>query len=203
MMIPLIENSVLNKAARVKAEDMLAKQYFEHISPSGIDPGQLVKNAGYQYIITGENLILGNFTSEAEMVQDWMDSPGHRANILHERFTDIGAAVVKGAYQGRTVWIGVQEFGLPLSICKQPSASLRLSIDLNVSNLSRMSAQIEVKKTEIEDTNPRSPRHNELVDEYNQMVSQYNALNQATKNLIVQYNGQVSVFNQCVAGNTQ
>ena len=116
----LSENSLLDASAAYKLQDMFKKQYFEHISPSGVDPGTLVKSFGYDYIASGENLILGNFVNEKEVVQDWMDSPGHRANILNNRFADIGVAIVKGTYKGRVVWIGVQEFGLPLSACPAP-----------------------------------------------------------------------------------
>src|SRR3989344_5440335 len=63
----LVENIKLNAAAMVKAQDMFEKQYFEHVSPSGVGPGELVKAYGYDYIVTGENLILGNFKSEKEV----------------------------------------------------------------------------------------------------------------------------------------
>ena len=105
-LLPLIENAQLDAAAKAKADDMFKKQYFEHISPSGVGPGQLVKSVGYDYLVVGENLILGNFASEQEMVQLWMNSPGHRANILNKRFSQIGVAVVKGTYKGQTAWIG-------------------------------------------------------------------------------------------------
>ena len=198
LLIPLIENAELSAAAKAKAEDMFLNQYFEHVSPSGIDPGELVKSWGYQYIVTGENLILGNFESEKEMVQLWMDSPPHRENILNNRFSEIGVAVVKGKYKGQTVWIGVQEFGLPLSSCVEPDTVLKNKIESNKNILDQLASQIESKKNEIENTNPRSPKYNSLVDEYNNMVAQYNSLNNETKNLILQYNKQVNFFNQCV-----
>ena len=201
MLPPLIENKKLDAAARAKANDMFLKQYFDHVSPSGVGPGELVKNAGYDYVVTGENLILGNFLSEKEAVQHWMDSPGHRANILNNRFSEIGVAFVKGEYKGETVWIGVQEFGLPLSACTQPDVGLKGKIEINKSQLDQLSLKIDAKKREIDNTNPRSSQYNVLVDEYNALVAVYNSLNQETKNLIVQYNSQVNVFNQCVAGN--
>ncbi len=197
---PLVENTKLSQAALAKANDMFKNQYFEHISPSGIDPGTLVKNYGYDYIVTGENLILGNFKDEREVVQHWMDSPGHRANILNDRFTEIGVAIVKGKYNGKTVWIGVQEFGLPLSVCQQPELALKNQIDYNKNRLDNLIIQIDAKRIEIESTNPRSPKYNQLVDEYNQLVAQYNPLVQETKNLILQYNNQINIFNQCVTG---
>lgn len=200
LMLPLFENANLSLVAKAKAEDMFQKQYFEHVSPSGVSPGDLVKSYGYDYIVSGENLILGNFKDEAEVVQDWMASPGHRANILNNRFTEIGVAIIKGTYKEQTVWIGVQEFGLPLSACLQPSIALKNQIDTNKNNLDQLLLQIDAKKEEIDNTNQRSSQYNVLVDKYNQLVAQYNSLSYETKNIIVQYNNQINIFNQCVMG---
>ena len=198
---PLFENVKLNAAAKAKAKDMFKNQYFEHLSPSGVDAGQLVKNYGYDYIVVGENLILGNFASEEVLVQHWMESPGHRANILNGRFTDIGVAIEKGIYNGKTVWIGVQEFSLPLSACGQPNLSLKSQIDYNKNELDQLALKIDAKRAEINNINPRSQKYNVLVYEYNQLVNQYNLLSQETENLILQYNSQVNIFNQCITGN--
>lgn len=200
LLAPLVSNQKLEEAARAKAEDMFLNQYFEHVSPSGVDPGKLVKNYGYDYIITGENLILGNFEDETDVVQKWMDSPGHRANILNKRFAEIGVAVIKGEYKGQTVWIGVQEFGLPMSYCKSPEIDIKDKIDNNKSELDQLSVKIDAKRSEIENTNPRSEKYNGLIDEYNEMVNVYNSLNNETKLLINEYNEQVNIFNNCVMG---
>jgi uncharacterized protein YkwD len=201
MLNPLIENAQLDAAAAAKAKDMFDKQYFEHVSPSGVDPGTLVKQFRYDYIVSGENLILGNFGSEKEVVQDWMNSPGHRANILNTRYVDIGVAIMKGTYQGHTEWISVQEFGLPITACAAPSTALKDQITSNQLQLNSLSLQIESKQQEINNTNPRSSGYNKLVDEYNALVAQYNPLSQQTKTSIEQYNVQVNTFNQCVNGN--
>jgi hypothetical protein len=196
----LKENAQLDAAAKAKAEDMFKNQYFEHVSPSGVDPGTLVKKYGYDYIITGENLILGNFVSEQKMVEDWMNSPGHRANILNNRVIDIGVAVVKGYYKGETVWIGVQEFGLPLSSCQQPAIGLKEAIDAGKKELSVLSSQLDQMKQQIENTNRHSSEYNTLVDKYNALVGEYNSFANKVKNLIIEYNAELSVFNQCVQG---
>lgn len=198
--VPLIENPQLNAAALAKANDMFKDQYFEHVSLSGVDPGELVKNHGYDYIVTGENLILGNFDSEKHMLLLWMASPPHKENILNKRFTEIGVAVVKGIYKGQSVWIGVQEFGLPLSICAEPDTALKNQIEINKNKLDQLALQIEAKRSEIEAANPHSQKYSQLVNEYNQLVNEYNSLNSQTKNFILQYNNQVDVFNRCVAG---
>lgn len=196
----LTENTRLDAAASAKANDMFSNQYFEHVSPAGVDPGKLVQSYGYDYIVAGENLILGNFFSEKEVVQDWMNSPGHRANILNNRYTEIGVAVIKGTYKGQTVWIGVQEFGLPLSICSQPNAGLKDQVDSEKTRLDVLSSQIAAKKNQINDTNPKSAAYSQMIDDYNQLVAQYNSLAEELKGIIANYNNQVSGFNNCVAG---
>lgn len=199
-LLPLFENEKLNEAALAKANDMFLNQYFEHVSPSGVGPAELVQRFGYDYIATGENLILGNFASEKELVQAWMDSPGHRANILNDRYTEIGVAIVKGNYKGDTVWIGVQEFGLPMSACSKPSDSLKNQIDSYKNQLDSLTVQINEKQDQLNNTNPRSKQYNDLADQYNQLVKQYQSLADEAKGFITQYNNQVNIFNQCVAG---
>lgn len=196
----LIENQKLDEAASAKANDMFLNQYFEHVSLLGVDPGKLVQSYGYDYIIVGENLILGNFASEKEVVQKWMDSPGHRANILNNRYTEIGVAVIKGTYKGETVWISVQEFGLPLSACEEPSLSLKSEINSEKNQLDVLSLQIDEKKAQINNINPRSASYGKMVDDYNQLVAKYNSLADQIKETIARYNNQVNIFNNCVAG---
>jgi uncharacterized protein YkwD len=194
----LSENFLLSKMAEIKANDMFLNQYFEHVSPLGLGASDLAKNQGYEYIMVGENLILGNFNSEKEMVQSWMDSPGHRANVLNNRFTEIGVSVVRGTYKGESVWIGVQEFGLPLSACNQLDESFKNQIDFQKNQLEQFILSIDQKKAEINNTNPKSAHYSQLVDDYNRLVENYNSLAEQTKQNILQYNLQVSDFNNCV-----
>ena len=196
----LTENKKLNEVAAAKANDMFLNQYFEHVSPLGVGPGDLAQKYGYDYIVEGENLILGNFASEKEVVQDWMNSPGHRANILNNRYSEIGVAIIKGSYKGQTVWIGVQEFGLPLSSCTQPDVSLKNQIDSDKTQLDVLSSQIDYKKNQIDNTDKHSPAYEQMINDYNQIVVQYNSLADTTKKIISQYNDQINVFNNCVTG---
>lgn len=196
----LKENTKLDEAASAKANDMFLNQYFEHISPTGIGPGDLAQKYDYNYIVEGENLILGNFSSEKELVQDWMNSPEHRANILNNRYTEIGVAIIKGTYKGQTVWIGVQEFGLPLSACPQPSLTLKNQVDASKSQLDFLSSQLDERKKQIDNANPHTPAYKQMVDDYNQLVGQYNLLVETAKNEIADYNNQINIFNNCVNG---
>ena len=196
----LFENAELNASALAKANDMFQNQYFEHVSPAGLAPGELVLEYGYKYIVAGENLILGNFVSERELVRSWMDSPGHRANILNNRYSEIGVAVVKGTYKGESVWMGVQEFGLPLSTCSEPSLNLKNEIKDKNTRLDQMSAELDSEKSKINNANTKNPQYNNLVESYNRLVAQYQLLADEVKNLIPQYNNQVNIFNDCVKG---
>ncbi len=194
----LTENKKLNDVALAKANDMFLNQYFDHVSPIGVGPGDLAQQYGYEYITVGENLILGNFLSEEELVQEWMNSPGHRANILNNRYTEMGVAVIKGTYKGRLVWIGVQEFGLPLSSCDQPSSILKTQIDLNNSKLNFLEGQLEEYKTRIENEDKKSSTYRQMVKSYNELVKEYNSLVEKTKSIVAEYNRQVNNFNNCV-----
>ncbi len=196
---PLAENTLLMSAAWVKVNDMFLRQYFAHESWAGVGPGDLAENAGYEFLAVGENLALGNFADDKELVQAWMDSPGHRANILNNRYIEIGVSVKKGTFEGRTTWLAVQEFGLPLSVCPEVNGATKGEIDANQAELTNMEAQLNAKRTELENT-PRRPRdeYNQKVKEYNVLVEEYNALLQKTKALILGYNAEVQAFNACL-----
>jgi len=105
-------NPLLEEAARQKAEDMAQKGYFAHNSPEGVTPWYWFRAAGYDFIYAGENLAI-NFSDSSDVVRAWMDSPGHRSNILNQQFTEIGIATAKGNYQGRPTTFVVQMFGRP------------------------------------------------------------------------------------------
>jgi len=195
----LKENSILNTAALAKARDMFDKQYFEHVSPSGVGPDGLAKKHGYDYILIGENLILGIFSGDKEAVDDWMNSPGHRANILNAKYTEIGVGVMEGTFDGQTVWIGVQEFGLPASVCPSPSSVLKKDIENLQSQLNVLSNSITDLKKQINEMNPKSgDNYRNAVSEYNDMVERYNELTDEIKSLVADYNRQVNKFNTCI-----
>lgn len=114
---PLRRNARLDAVAAAKLDDLFARQYFAHESPDGRDVVDLAMGAGYQYHTLGENLALGDFDDADAVVEIWMDSVPHRANILNPEFTEIGAAARYGKYQQWNTWIVVQEFGAPCHVC--------------------------------------------------------------------------------------
>ncbi|MEK7227299.1 MAG: CAP domain-containing protein [Patescibacteria group bacterium] len=108
----LATNPLLTKAAELKANDMAEKGYFSHNTPDGKTPWYWFKKAGYDYIYAGENLAI-DFMDSKDVTDAWMASPGHRANILNSRYTEIGIATAVGSYQGRQTTFVVQMFGTP------------------------------------------------------------------------------------------
>lgn len=197
----LSENVKLNAAAAEKVRDMFEKQYFEHVSPTGRDAGDLVTEAGYQYILVGENLALGNFADDPALIDAWMGSPGHRANILNNRYQEIGVAVAKGVFEGKSTWLAVQEFGLPVTACPQPDPALKASIDANNHQLNLWQEELDARRAELDAMRPkRGEEYKQKADEYNALVAAYNALLEETKEFIAQYNAQVNASNACATG---
>jgi hypothetical protein len=109
---PLTENQLLDNAAQAKANDMLAKGYFAHVTPSGQTPWSFIVAAGYNYLMAGENLAV-NFTEAENVETAWMNSPDHRANILNKNYQEIGIGISQGEYQNHEAIFVVQEFGVP------------------------------------------------------------------------------------------
>lgn len=109
---PLSRNSVLDRAAQMKADDMAAHSYFAHKSPDGITPWYWFKQAGYTYAYAGENLAV-HFTDSTAVVDAWLKSPTHRANVMNGNYTEIGIGTAKGKYEGFDTVFVVQLFGTP------------------------------------------------------------------------------------------
>lgn len=202
-LVPLHENAALRKAAEAKVDDMFAQQYFEHESPDGKSPADVIRAAGYSYIVVGENLALGNFKDDETLVQAWMDSPGHRANILHDNFQEIGAAAKKGMFEGKEVWLAVQEFGTPLSSCPSPKGRLKPQIDANRAQLASDQAELQRQKAAMESSrNGDEEQYNQAVAKYNALVKKSNTLSDETQKLVAQYNASVNEFNKCLESST-
>ncbi len=200
---PLHVNPKLTAAAEGKIDDMFAKQYFEHESPDGKSPADIIRGQGYEYIVVGENLALGNFADDQTLVQAWMDSPGHRANILNDKYDEIGVAVRKGTFEGKEVWLAVQEFGAPLSSCPSPSKSLKAEIDSNRTSIASLQSELQQQKSNLKNDHYESQSdYNAAVARYNALAKRINELSDATQSLVAQYNDQVNAFNKCLESNS-
>ena len=92
---PLTISAELSVKARIKSQDMRDNNYFDHNSPTYGSPFDLMKSLGITYRTAGENIAMG-YTSPEAVVSAWMNSPGHRANILSTSYTNMGIGFVDG-----------------------------------------------------------------------------------------------------------
>jgi uncharacterized protein YkwD len=102
----LTMDSALRCAARVHTQDMADNGYFDHKNPAGEEPWDRMQRAGYSWSRAGEN-IAGGATTAEDVVDQWMDSDGHCANIMSPDFVHIGVGYVDDA----RLW--TQVFGAP------------------------------------------------------------------------------------------
>jgi uncharacterized YkwD family protein len=98
---PLSSYGALSAMALDKAKDMYNKHYFSHTSPTFGSPFDMMKSYGIRYTYAGENIAMGQKTPK-DVMNAWMNSPGHRENILNPNYTKIGTAYYNGEW--------VQEF---------------------------------------------------------------------------------------------
>ncbi len=103
----LVWNETLAAAARVQANYLYNKRKLSHTGSFGSSVGSRTKKLGYKWSACGENLAKGQ-ESIPEVIKAWMQSPGHRRNILDPNFAEFGAAVLMGK-DGQLIW--VQVFG--------------------------------------------------------------------------------------------
>ncbi len=105
-------NDKLNQAAYLKAQDMLAKQYWAHNAPDGTQPWKWFGDVGYNYNEAGENLAK-NFSTTSGVMTAWLNSSEHKANILKSEYQDVGFAVVNGQMDQKPISIVVALYGMP------------------------------------------------------------------------------------------
>ena len=101
----LTYNWELSRVARYKSQDMKDNRYFSHTSPVYGSPFQMMKSFGISYRSAGENIAKGQ-TSPQAVVNAWMNSSGHRANILNSSFTEIGVGYVADGNYWTQMFIG-------------------------------------------------------------------------------------------------
>jgi hypothetical protein len=110
-------NSKLNSAAQAKADDMVARNYWSHNTPDGKEPWTFMDAAGYSYQKAGENLAYG-FTTSNDTVIGWMNSPGHRANILDTSYKEVGFG-----YANSTDFVGTGQETIVVAMYGNPMGS--------------------------------------------------------------------------------
>ena len=109
----LTVSPILNKAAEMKANDMATNGYFAHTSPEGKTPWYWLSQVGYKYQYAGENLAI-NFSDSKDVTSAWMASPTHRANIVKNKYTEVGTGIATGIYKGKETIFVAQVYANPL-----------------------------------------------------------------------------------------
>lgn len=115
-------NEKLSQAAQLKAEDMLARNYFSHTGPEGESPWVWLEQVGYQYAAAGENLAI-DVNDPAVLKDAWLVSPLHAKNILNSYFTDIGIGIANGKIRERKTIVVVMFLGREIT---QPEKALAI-----------------------------------------------------------------------------
>lgn len=220
---PLAENQLLNSIAEARARDMLEKQYFAHVSPTGQQASDIAQSVGYAYRIIAENIGSGIFFTNRKIIDGWMQSPGHRQNILSTEVQDIGAAVVRGKMKGMDTYITVQIFGLPSlpvehKVCVAPPESLLHDINTGKAELNAMQDQLDRLKAElvaqqasigkdqadvyndaqnVQKLNERINAFNEKSRWFNKLAAEANGKALVTDAMVREYNKMSQAYNEC------
>lgn len=100
---PVTVDARLTEAATRHSKDMASRDYFSHVTPEGLDFGERIKAAGYPS--PGAENIAEGYRSPSDVMAGWLDSPGHRKNILNCELTTIGVGLDDDA------WVWTQDFG--------------------------------------------------------------------------------------------
>jgi hypothetical protein len=213
---PVTINTQLSAAAEARALDMKRHQYFAHENPlTGKGPSEAIAEAGYVARLSAENIAKGTWRSNQALVQAWIDSPGHRANILKPEVREIGVGLMRdgGILSGRPLpaYYAVQLFGKPLSDCGDPpserdraaiqdvDARLRL-LNERISELRR---ELDASESRIAQAtgNPERNRlvqgHNRRVAEFNQMLAEARGVQETLSVMVDTYNAKSADFNTC------
>jgi len=221
---PFAENQLLNKIAEERLHDMFQKQYIGHVSPTGEQASDCAQRVGYHYKRLGENIASGLFLNNQKVIDGWMQSPGHRENILSPDTKEIGVAIDRGQYQGANTWIAVQIFGLqspPVSstkVCTPPPQDLYDEIEstkaeiINLDNrLARFKQELDQEVSTIEadrryvgnsgqavnNLNIRINGYNEKSAWYNNSLADTMARRAILKTMAEDYNRRVQIYHDC------
>lgn len=99
---PLVLNEKLTRAAESRMQDMIEGQWWDHASPEGTSPFVWLAAADYDYLYAAENLAAG-FDTTPVLLEAWLESPGHRANVMGARYSDCGVAIIEGTTRGKAL----------------------------------------------------------------------------------------------------
>jgi len=219
----LSENQLLHAIAEGRARDMVENDYFAHISPTGAQASDLAQRLGYRYKIIAENIASGIFLTNQKIVDGWMQSPGHRKNILSSEVKEIGVCVMKGRMRGTETTIAVQIFGLQspavsTKLCTLPSQGLMNEIEVKKAELRGLNERLESIRKELDsektiieldqmlaknyskknhDLNVKIKTYNEKNRWHNQSLAEIKAKEAVLNSMIEEYNKTLQSYKDC------
>ena len=217
------ENPLLNAIAETRAKDMFEKQYFAHVSPTGDQASDIAQRIGYQYKIIAENLASGRFLTNQKVIDGWMQSPGHRKNLLSTEVKELGVSIIKGSMSGQETWLSVQIFGLPSppvsqEMCVAPSQGLLNEIQDKKTEISGLNDSLKRIKQELDsehasietdrrllsgrsqeqyDLSIKIKAYNEKINWHNQRMADMKAKALVLQSMINEYNEMLQTYNSC------
>lgn len=147
-------NSQLSTAAQEKCNKMFADNFWAHYAPDGTTPWFFISQAGYKYETAGENLAK-DFNDSNSVVNAWMASPTHAANILNSKYQDIGFAVCNGTLTGSETTLVVQMFGKPIGSSSLADNSLR-TVAVQAKEVELLQSEISLRETARQQPTPTS-----------------------------------------------
>ena len=127
----LSESETLNEAANLKVQDMITEQYFAHVSPKNKGIDYWLKGANYDYETAGENLAMG-FSDSADVINAWIKSKTHYANLIDSDFTEIGVAMASGNYKSFETSFVAQMFGMPKNKVQKSNIIVKKVVEKSV-----------------------------------------------------------------------
>ncbi|MDO8600211.1 MAG: CAP domain-containing protein [bacterium] len=201
---PLLrENATLREIAARRADDMFRFQYFGHDSPSGATMEFLRETLHYAHLISGENLAMGNFKDENEVISGWLGSRGHRDAMLDARYQETGVAAKRGRHRGFETWIIVQIFGTPRSVCPSIDEGLGEAIEVGKEKQKTLQQIFEEKRIAFERSGENYERRLETYQEAEKAWNEYAQLTEELQRMVVRRNVGVRAFNECLESFTK
>ena len=166
----------LNQAAQLKAEDMIARDYFSHQGPTGELPWSWLDGVGYNYAVAGENLAM-DVNDPKVLINAWLNSPAHAKNILNESFTEMGIGIAKGKINNKETIVVVMFLAREMNVVEEISQEKEPQV---------LGALIE----EIKNVPPEEPVIIQIVDQGKELFDQ------PGQNLVISQVGQKTNLNK-------
>ncbi len=195
-------SSKLTRSANAKSRDMFAYQYFAHTSPNDSKKtfAYFIENESYSFARISENLAMGEFETAQQVVDAWMNSPDHRANILFPDYREIGASVQTSRMNGESVIMIVQHFGIPKSVCPSVSETMlnKLQTIQDDADIAKQNAAKMEKDINAPNNGLSSKEIDDLIGMYNITIRTYNSLVTQFQQFSAEYNSQVKKYDDCI-----